>query len=77
MALVHVKKEKGKYVARGYGDKYVANNPIEAFIGLKLFRAYRLGLICTSKYPFLKIEWITLKASDLSKKYSQSFIQAE
>ncbi len=73
MSLIHIHMENGRYIARGYGYSYRANNPIEAFIGLKLFRAWYLGLIHGSKFPLFKWEWIAIKSRELSKKYSKSF----
>lgn len=72
MSLIHIHMENGRYIARGYGFSYEAKNPIEAFIGLKLFRAWYLGLIHDSKFPLFKWEWIAIKSRELSKKYSKS-----
>lgn len=70
MSLIHIKYESGKWVSYGYGTSYSGASPVAAYIGLKIFRCYRDGLIC-SKYPLQRTAWMGIKLHDLSKKYSQ------
>lgn len=69
MALIHLKKEQGKWVAYGYGTLHRADTPVGAYIGLKVFRAYLAGLIC-SKYPMERTRWASIMVESLAKKYS-------
>lgn len=69
MALIHITRENGKYIARGYGHSNASHSPISAYVGLKLMRMYRLGLI-GSKYPFTRIEWIHIQAKNITNKLS-------
>ncbi|EBY0570153.1 hypothetical protein DVF56_07690 [Salmonella enterica subsp. enterica serovar Newport] len=69
MAIIHIRMENGIYIARGYGEVYSSKSPIGAYIGVKLMRMYTLGLI-GNKYPFMRLEWISIMVKELSKKYS-------
>lgn len=70
MALIHIKKEKGKWVAYGYGNSYRHDSPIGAYTGLKVFRAYMAGLVC-SKYPLQRTDWLTTRVSQIAQKRSR------
>lgn len=72
MALIHIARERGQYAAYGYGGVNYSDSPIGAFIGLKLKRMHKLGLI-GNKYPMTRYEWVAEMTRILTNKYSHTY----